>query len=64
MLWRFGGRLGALVSLDTGYWIQPYAGVTLTLLDRGLEVTLAEDVQGSEPGATVGGSLGVRLAPF
>ncbi|HEY6725295.1 MAG TPA: hypothetical protein VI197_14770 [Polyangiaceae bacterium] len=63
-LWRFGGRLGAVVSLDTGSWIQPYLGATLTLLDRGLEVTLAEDAQGSEPGVTAGGSLGVRLAPF
>ena len=63
-LWRFGGRLGALVSIDTGTWIRPYVSVTLTLLDRGLEVTLEDDTQGSEAPATLGGSLGVRLAPF
>lgn len=63
-LWRFGGRLGALVSIDTGTWVRPYVGVTLTLLDRGLEVRLADEAQGSEPPLTVGGSLGVRLAPF
>lgn len=63
-LWRFGGRLTALLSLDTNFWIQPTMGVTLTLLDRGLEVTLAEDAHGSEYPATLGGSLGVRLAPF
>lgn len=63
-IWRFGARVGALVSVDTGYWIQPTLGVTLTWLNRGLEVTLAEDAQGSESLATLSGSLGVRLAPF
>lgn len=63
-LWRFGGRLGALVSIETGTWLQPYGALSLTLLDRGFTVTLAEDAQGSEPLATLGGSLGVRLAPF
>jgi hypothetical protein len=63
-LWRFGGRFGALVSLDTGSWVQPYVGVSLTLLERGVEVTLEQEAQGSESLLTLGGSLGIRLAPF
>jgi hypothetical protein len=63
-LWQMGGRLRSKLLLHSGSWVEPYAGLQLTLAPPGIDVRLEGRSVGSEGTVRFGASLGLRLKPF
>ena len=58
---RGGGRFGSKVAFEFGRWVHPWLGWEMSLLRRGLKVTLEDERIGAEGALRFGMALGLRF---